>query len=377
MIKRSLDDIRSLLSKNKAVSVAMISIFLMGTLTGIVLPSKSKLIIFKSLTNKFLDIISSNNLLTFFKIFLNNSFVGLLLIALGFTIFLPMLIILFNGLIIGLSADLSFRIGGLRPAMVLNLAAALLPHGIIELPALIICSILGLILGAKLFFKKKIMPKEGFTALFIKVTKIYIFIILPLLLFAAFVETFITPTITIGSSRVLFTEINKDTKLNDLALNQNDLSGLGFREISMQDYVQNMPIARKYSYLNLISILFYDDELYKEFKNLRNNPTTTKVYVNDKSNLTLLIQISEFESGDAANKGLILMNKIFNITTNENKMNLNNINGNLFKVEYEHEIIYQKLGYINNFSYSIRFIGKDLALVNSIIEKQELKLMKK
>lgn len=118
-------------------------------------------------------------------------------------------------------------------------------------------------------------------------------------------------------------------------------------------------------------------KLYKEFKILRSNPTITKTYVSDKSNLTLLIQVRKFESEDAANKVAILTQKIFNITFSSGNVTVERIDDNFFKIYYENETFYVKFGHVNNFSYSIRLTGHDTTLMKNIIERQELKLMKK
>ncbi|MEK6983284.1 MAG: stage II sporulation protein M [Nanoarchaeota archaeon] len=377
MIKNNIASALNLLNNNKKVVIAMLIMFLIGIAIGFVLPPKFKLIMFKSITHKVEGIVTDSNFLTFFKIFLNNSFVGLLLIVLGFTLVLPILIILFNGIGLGVVVDLYLRIAQLKPIALITSAGALLPHGIIELFALITCSIFGITLGLKLFFKKKVMAKRSLKSLFAEIMKIYFFILLPLLLLAAFIESFITPSIGGGISNIL-SETSYDKILGNAVLSDKDFLDFGIlvKEVPISDYARKSPSIRQQNYLNLISILFYDDEIYEKYKNWKNNPSLTKVYMDENSNFAVVIQISRFKSVEDANQGLILLKKIIEIAANGDNLKVNNLGDHLFKLEYGNNPIHQKLGSTGTFAYSIRFMGDKTYLISSVIAKQETKLKK-
>ena len=68
----------------------------------------------------------------------------------------------------------------------INVLFRLVPHGIFELPSFIISLGLGLRLGLYLFLKKR---GETFSGNLENVLRVFIFVILPLLLIAAFIET--------------------------------------------------------------------------------------------------------------------------------------------------------------------------------------------
>lgn len=118
---------------------------------------------------------------TIWMIFSNNIYVSFLSIVLGvlFGIF-PLLASLSNGFIIGYVANKAVSIDG-----VLTLWK-LLPHGIFELPAVIISLGIGLRLGFTLIFNNKHLRKEILSALLV-----FILIATPLLIIAASIEGFL------------------------------------------------------------------------------------------------------------------------------------------------------------------------------------------
>lgn len=125
----------------------------------------------------------------FVYIFVRNSLIGLILMVSGIVIGIPTLLILMsNGLIIGAVVGWVIREVGAIVAIM-----SILPHGIIEIPAVVICGAYGLYIGAssmgKLRRRKDIVLKE------IIKRSIGTYIRKPLIMFAvaAAVEAYITP----------------------------------------------------------------------------------------------------------------------------------------------------------------------------------------
>lgn len=113
-------------------------------------------------------------------IFFNNlktSFFGMLLGI--FLVFIPALFALFNGYVLGFVSVLSVR------AENIFVLWRLLPHGIFELPAVFISLGLGLKLGSFIFQKEK---WNSFKRYFLNCLRVFLFVIIPLLLIAAFIE---------------------------------------------------------------------------------------------------------------------------------------------------------------------------------------------
>lgn len=89
----------------------------------------------------------------FLFIFLNNAVKSILIIFLGaFLGFLPVGFLLLNGMVLGYVYDLFMQEGG----TLWQLVVGILPHGIIELPAVIIACAYGIRLGVLVL--KKIIP---------------------------------------------------------------------------------------------------------------------------------------------------------------------------------------------------------------------------
>lgn len=112
-------------------------------------------------------------------IILTNLRTAFLSILLGIIIIIPILITLFNGYLLGSVLIKQIILSNIF------ISVYLLPHGIFELPAMLISFSLGMKIGTTLFKKDKIknLVKE-----YKKSFILFIFIIMPLLLIAGIIE---------------------------------------------------------------------------------------------------------------------------------------------------------------------------------------------
>jgi len=145
-------------------------------------------VFFLDYINKFMEQISAqteglNFIQLFLFIFSNNiktAFIGLFSGILAGII--PIAIVLFNGYVLGFVAN----------RVVLNSGVSvlwrLLPHGVFEIPALILSLGLGLRMGWFIFKEKGKRMKELSYSL-INSAKVFIYLIIPLLVIAAIIET--------------------------------------------------------------------------------------------------------------------------------------------------------------------------------------------
>jgi stage II sporulation protein M len=121
-------------------------------------------------------------------IFLNNGLKTLAVVVLGaFGGILPLIFLLVNGYVLGIVLHASLRTGAL-PAFFLALA----PHGLFELPAILLGTSIGLMLGVhgiKRAFGKEERPLGPEVA---RGLRFFLIVILPLLFLAALIEAFIT-----------------------------------------------------------------------------------------------------------------------------------------------------------------------------------------
>lgn len=121
-------------------------------------------------------------------IFLNNALTAFLALILGLALAIPPLMIVFsNGVLLGLLAFFIQDAASWKLFL-----AGILPHGIIELPLIILVVSIGFKLGWLVL--KKIFKKDNEIVKEINLALIFFLrIILPLLLLAALLEVFITP----------------------------------------------------------------------------------------------------------------------------------------------------------------------------------------
>jgi len=122
-------------------------------------------------------------------IFLNNSVKSFFAILLGvlFAI-VPLSFVVLNGFVLGVIVYEMVRLKGALYAFVL-----FAPHGVIEIPAILFSSAIGVRLGYELF--KRIKGEGNVGEELIIGVRIFIRYILPLLLVAAIIEAFVTPLI--------------------------------------------------------------------------------------------------------------------------------------------------------------------------------------
>ena len=144
----------------------------------------------KGFSSRFGPILTMSPLYILLTIFLNNAFVSLLSLVLGLALgVFPILFIAFNGYFVGVVSYIVSQQKGF-----LFILLALLPHGIIELPMVFLSASIGLRLGYHVFLHLIGRPSE-LKKEFIQGLKFYLQWIMPLLLVAAIIETFITPLI--------------------------------------------------------------------------------------------------------------------------------------------------------------------------------------
>ncbi len=127
-------------------------------------------------------------LLIFLIIFINNSVKAFVAMVLGtFLGIAPLLFVFINGYIIGVVVYfVGSKVGLERVVMML------VPHGVIEIPAIILACSYGMWLG-RMFLKKITGSNVSLGECVERAIRFYVKTVIPMLIVAAFVETFITP----------------------------------------------------------------------------------------------------------------------------------------------------------------------------------------
>jgi stage II sporulation protein M len=180
--RRNIAESFNYIKESKKQIFFVLSLFLLSFLIGLLVPAPN---LFKEMINNFLNksllqIQSLNTFQLIFYIFSNNLGVAFFAILLGvFLGILPLFLTIFNGYVLGYVSSLAIEKAGFLSLW------RLFPHGIFELPAIILSFAIGLRLGITLFSKNII--KEFFRRFKLSF-KTFIFVILPLLLIAAIIE---------------------------------------------------------------------------------------------------------------------------------------------------------------------------------------------
>lgn len=124
----------------------------------------------------------------FLLIFLNNSVKALIAMILGiFFGLVPIFFVFINGYLVGL---VLYTVGlkmGLRKVLMM-----ILPHGVIEIPAIILACSYGLWLG-RMFYRRITGDRISIKTCINAALNYYFRIVVPMLVIAAFVEAYITP----------------------------------------------------------------------------------------------------------------------------------------------------------------------------------------
>lgn len=126
---------------------------------------------------------------------LTNNWMAMLVVTLyGFVpfLFLPLLALCSNGALIGMLAE-TYHVSGLSP---LAFAAGILPHGIFELPALVLSIACGVYLCRNMCWIVTRSPNRvPQVELLSDLLRVLLLIVLPLTLAAAVIECYVTPAI--------------------------------------------------------------------------------------------------------------------------------------------------------------------------------------
>ncbi len=130
-----------------------------------------------------------NSVALFLFIFLNNAVKSFVMAMLGFLFgIVPIIFIVVNGLLIGVIASVVIAKQGVEVLLV-----GTIPHGVFEIPAFLIAGAYGMQLGRKYYYKLRY--NEPIKPAFLRTMKQITKIVIPVLIIASFIETFVTMTL--------------------------------------------------------------------------------------------------------------------------------------------------------------------------------------
>ncbi|HET8574770.1 MAG TPA: stage II sporulation protein M [Candidatus Paceibacterota bacterium] len=171
--------------------MAVFLIFIISLVLGIVLAwvfPKEAFTFFQGTLSNLPPIQDISNAQLFFQIFLHNLSIaaGMFLLGIFFGI-VPIVIIFLNGATIGLFAFVLVQGMGLKTTLI-----GLLPHGIFEIPGVLIAAALGMLLGFNVLQHVFGKNAPAFGKTFWYSFRRFVIFVIPLLLVAAFVESYVT-----------------------------------------------------------------------------------------------------------------------------------------------------------------------------------------
>jgi stage II sporulation protein M len=169
-----------------AIAALMVFSFVLGAAFAITMPDQAEQIM-KLIAGQFEGLQDQAAFDLMISLFLHNALICALMAALGLALGIITLFIVFdNGLMIGLIGTLAAGRLGLPVTL-----AAFVPHGIIEIPAMALSASIGLYLGycilMSLFGRRMDVARE-----ITESARMFVTWILPMLLVAAFVESYVT-----------------------------------------------------------------------------------------------------------------------------------------------------------------------------------------
>lgn len=186
-----LNFVKEFLIKNRNYIFTTIWFLIFFIIISLFLPINEDLknTLIKQITEYVSTIQTNNNLVLMWRIFLNNSFVSLLIILFWFLLSIWWMLIMFSNIFITwLVLNISIEKIWLTKSLL-----AILPHGIIEITAILLSVALWfkvtILIIKKIWNWKKVRIKNELKEIIV----FYWSVILPLLLIAAFIEAFITP----------------------------------------------------------------------------------------------------------------------------------------------------------------------------------------
>ena len=188
-MQKDADYLYSLRKYILAVTLIFILFLITGILVSITNPEKSTYYIelFKKTFGWITQLDPFERMLAIFK---NNAINSLLALVLGIGLgFVPFFLIAVNGLFLGMVAETFSTEKG-----IVFVLAAILPHGIIELPMVLLSAAIGIRLGYEMYrFLKG--ERTDLKLEFKKGLRFYLVRVAPLFFVAAIIESYVTPVI--------------------------------------------------------------------------------------------------------------------------------------------------------------------------------------
>lgn len=187
-------NVLNILKKNKNLILISIFFFIIGGIAGFLSFEKMEGELVPILKNVvFAGIIEESRFKTALNILERNLSATAILLISGITIIVPIIIVFLNGYLFGFV----FKLMLTKNLDMLIFVRGVLPHSIFEFPAFLISAAIGIRTGIIILSTGRNIMKTLLSHL--KETAIiYVIVIIPLLLIAAFIEAFVSSALVLG-----------------------------------------------------------------------------------------------------------------------------------------------------------------------------------
>lgn len=267
---------KNVLSEYRAIWSSLFGLMAISLVVGFVLPNDLKIALLTEIFGKFSDILEGvqTNFQLAIAVFLNNLEVSAILFVLGITVLVPILMVVANGLMIGIFFDFIVRLEALEPGILLSSIAGVLPHGVIEIPAFVITASLGIALLIKLAAPSKFIPDKSRRRVLLDMVLRYLIVLLPLFLLAAFIEAYISPLLS-QKIDATFSIRFQSEELAEFGPDEIVLAQMNCTKAEGQPIVpESMLSSSAQEQLNII----FDEKIFKQIEAFRNLPKYTQTY---------------------------------------------------------------------------------------------------
>lgn len=257
----------------------LVAVFIVSMVLGAVLPYDAKIIVLDAIGQKFEGIINGADtqfeLTT--RIFGNNLLVAIIAYALGFTIVLPLFIMVSNGIIMGLFLSLLFRADAITPGLFLESFISLIPHGIFELTAFFLAAALSIMVVVKSIFHKAIESHKTRLRFLYESLLRFVVVIVPMLIVAGFIEVYVSNTV--GNSVAGWISTPTYSEDQKIPLNNSFLAEHGC--LLQQDKLEPFDTRPLSESLTATAKVVYNDSIYTLLKNRKAIPYWEEDYYCD------------------------------------------------------------------------------------------------
>ena len=349
-------------SEYRVIWGILFGLMAIALLIGFILPNDIKIMLLTEIFVKFSQILEGvqTSFQLAIAIFLNNLEVSAILFVLGITVVVPILVVIGNGLMIGIFFDFIIRLEALEPGILISSIIGVIPHGIIEIPIFVITASLGVGMFIKLIAPRKFIPKKSRSRVLLDIVLRYLVIILPLFLLAAFIEAYISPIVSNKINDAVSGRFQNE-QLAEFAPDPVMLAKKGCTDVLGGNIIPDNLFST--SSEEQIKIIF-DEKIFKQLDSYRNVSKYSINYICGNDGL----QISLWEFNDSVMIDYITMQKgIFR----DLGYDIEEVKDDLFKIIYDDSFYYY--GYIkveDGIYMTVTYFGQDEALIKSLLKRE-------